>query len=108
MSSTLGFIAMTSLLVVPAGAALVLALRSSYHIGARLNVGAALLCLLAAIVLLGARPEDNLYLRVDDFNIYLIVLNNLGNRAVNAKVFALLSRHVSGVAVLDEFGIAGQ
>ncbi len=77
MSSTLGFIAMTALLVVPAGSALLLALRSSYQIGARLNVGAALLCLLAAIVLLGARPEDNLYLRVDDFNIYLIVLNNL-------------------------------
>ncbi|MDQ5908404.1 MAG: hydrogenase-4 component [Pseudomonadota bacterium] len=77
MNSTLGFIAMTALLAVPAVSALLLALRSSYHIGARLNVGAALLCLLAAIILLGARPEDNLYLRVDDFNIYLIVLNNL-------------------------------
>ena len=30
-----------------------------------------------AVTLFGARPEANLYLRVDDFNIYLIVLNNL-------------------------------
>ncbi len=29
------------------------------------------------MILLGARPEANLYLRVDDFNIYLILLNNL-------------------------------
>ncbi|HAO34303.1 MAG TPA: hydrogenase 4 subunit F, partial [Candidatus Competibacteraceae bacterium] len=44
---------------------------------ARLNVGAALASFVAALLLIGARPEANLYLRVDDFNIYLIVLNNL-------------------------------
>jgi hydrogenase-4 component F len=72
-----GFWAVTALLVVPAGAALVLVLVSAYRLGARLNVGAALSSLLAAVALLGARPEANLYLRVDDFNLYLIVLNNL-------------------------------
>ncbi len=72
-----GFVALTALLVVPAGAGLLLVLLSGYRIGARLNVGAALLSLLAATTLFWARPEANLYLRVDDFNIYLIVLNNL-------------------------------
>ena len=73
----LGFAAMTALLVVPVGAALGLVSIASYRLGARLNVGAALLSLLAAMILFRARPEANLYLRVDDFNIYLIVLNNL-------------------------------
>ncbi len=73
----LGFMAVTALLVVPAGTALLLVLLSGYRLGARLNVGAALLSLLAAVTLFGARPEANLYLRVDDFNLYLIVLNNL-------------------------------
>ena len=72
-----GFVALTALLVVPAGAGLLLVLLSGYRIGARLNVGAALVSLLAAVTLFWARPEANLYLRVDDFNIYLIVLNNL-------------------------------
>ena len=77
MSHLLGLMAMTLLLVVPASAAAVLALRSSYRIGARMNVGAALVSLLSAVLLLGARPEARVYLRVDDFNIYLIILNNL-------------------------------
>ncbi|MDS4070834.1 MAG: hydrogenase 4 subunit F [Candidatus Competibacter sp.] len=72
-----GFLAVIALLVVPVGAALLLVLLSGYRLGARLNVGAALASLLAAVTLFGARPEANLYLRVDDFNIYLIVLNNL-------------------------------
>ncbi|MFO1422706.1 MAG: hydrogenase 4 subunit F [Candidatus Competibacteraceae bacterium] len=72
-----GFLAVIALLVVPVGAALLLVLLSGYRLGARLNVGAALVSLLAAVTLFGARPEANLYLRVDDFNIYLIVLNNL-------------------------------
>jgi hydrogenase-4 component F len=73
----LGLMAMTALLVVPASAGLLLVVLSSYRLGARLNVGAALVSLLAAVTLFQARPEANLYLRVDDFNIYLIVLNNL-------------------------------
>jgi hydrogenase-4 component F len=75
--SNLGFMAMTALLAVPAGAALLLVGLSSYRLGARLNVGAALVSLLASITLLWTRPDANVYLRVDDFNIYLIVLNNL-------------------------------
>lgn len=73
----LGFLAVTALLVVPASAALLLALAPGYRFGARLNVGATLLTLLVACALCGVRPEANLYLRVDDFNVYLIVLNNL-------------------------------
>jgi hydrogenase-4 component F len=73
----LGLMAMTALLVVPASAGLLLVVLSGYRLGARLNVGAALVSLLAAVTLFQARPEANLYLRVDDFNIYLIVLNNL-------------------------------
>ncbi|MEZ5580984.1 MAG: proton-conducting transporter membrane subunit, partial [Candidatus Competibacteraceae bacterium] len=72
----LGLMAMATLLGVPAVAALVLVLVSGYRFGAQMNVGAALLCLLAAAALFQARPEANLYLRVDDFNIYLIALNN--------------------------------
>ena len=73
--SVLGGLAMAVLLVVPAAAGLVLVALSSYRLGARLNVGAALASFLAALLLIWARPEANLYLRVDDFNIYLIVLN---------------------------------
>ena len=75
--SNLGSVAVAALLVVPAGAALMLIGLSSYRLGARLNVGAAFITLLAAITLFGVRPEADLYLRVDDFNIYLIALNNL-------------------------------
>ena len=73
----MGLIAVTALLAIPAGAALALALLPGYRLGARLNVSAALLSLLAAVTLLWMKPEPNLYLRVDDFNIYLVVLNNL-------------------------------
>ena len=75
--SNLGSVAVAALLVVPASAALALIGLSSYRLGARLNVGAAFITLLAAVTLFGVRPEGNLYLRVDDFNIYLIALNNL-------------------------------
>jgi hydrogenase-4 component F len=72
-----GLMAVTALLAVPASAALLLVLLPGYRLGARLNVSAALLSLLAAVTLLWMQPEPNLYLRVDDFNIYLVVLNNL-------------------------------
>ncbi len=75
--NSLGLMAMIALLAVPAGAGLLLIALSDYQRGARLNVGAALVSLLAAAALFWARPEANLYLRVDDFNIYLIALNNL-------------------------------
>lgn len=75
--NSLGLMAMIALLAVPAGAGLLLIALSDYQRGARLNVGAALVSLLAAAALFWARPDANLYLRVDDFNIYLIALNNL-------------------------------
>lgn len=74
--SALGALALTLLLVVPAGAGLVLVWLADYRCGARLSITATLVSLLAAITLIWARPETNLYLQVDDFNIYLIVLNN--------------------------------
>lgn len=77
--SGLGFAAMIALLAVPAGAALALIFLPDHRLGARLNVSAALTCLLAAVVVGQARPTANLYLFVDDFNAYLIVLNNLVN-----------------------------
>ena len=75
--SGLGLMAIMALLAVPVGAALLLVGLSSYRFGACLNMGAALVSLLASTTLLWTRPDANLYLRVDDFNIYLIVLNNL-------------------------------
>ena len=74
--AALGLVAVTALLGVPTVAALVLMRVSDYRLGAKLNMGAALLCLLSAAALFQVRPEANLYLRVDDFNIYLIALNN--------------------------------
>lgn len=74
--SVLGTLAMAMLLVVPAGAGLWLVRVGDYQRGARLNVGATLVSLLAALVLIWIRPEANFYLQVDDFNIYLILLNN--------------------------------
>lgn len=75
--SSIGSIAVTALLVIPATTALLLALLSRFPLGARLNVGAALLSLLAAITLVKARPEPMLYLLVDALNVYLLVLSNL-------------------------------
>ncbi|HPF57432.1 MAG TPA: hydrogenase 4 subunit F [Candidatus Competibacteraceae bacterium] len=77
MNSDLGWMAMTTLLAIPAGAALLLAGLPRYRLGARLNAGAALISLLASMTLFWTQPGANVYLRVDDFNIYLIVLNNL-------------------------------
>ncbi len=75
MNST-GWMAITALLAIPAGAALLLALLPAYRLSAGLNVGVSLLTLLIAVSLFKVRPAPNLYLLVDDFNVYLIVLNN--------------------------------
>ena len=75
--SSIGSIAVTALLVIPATTALWLALLFRYPLGARLNVGAALLSLLAAVTLVKARPEPTLYLLVDALNVYLLILSNL-------------------------------
>ena len=74
--SALGALAMTLLLVVPAGAGLGLLRPADYRRGARPSIAASLVSLLAADTLIWASPATNLYLQVDDFNLYLIVLIN--------------------------------
>ena len=71
----LGGLAAAAILLIPAVAAGLLALLPGYRLTARLNIAASLLTFLAALVLFEARPAPGLYLRVDDFNVYLIVLN---------------------------------
>ena len=63
-------------LLIPAIGVVVLALVPGYHAGARLNVLAAFLTFVCSVLLLvGARPAPGEFLIVDDFNVYLIVLN---------------------------------
>jgi hydrogenase-4 component F len=73
--STLGFDAVSAILIIPGGAAVLLALLPGYRLTARLNVIATFLTLIAALTLLFARPETGSYLLVDDTNIVFIVLN---------------------------------
>ena len=70
-----GEAAMASILVIPAVAAALLAVISSYRLGAVLNVLATALTLAVSSLLIFARPAPSLYLHVDDFNIFLIILN---------------------------------
>ncbi len=74
--NTVGGFAMYALLLVPGMAALNFTLRADYSRKARWNIGASAASLVAALLLLQWRPAGNVYLRVDDFNIYLILLNN--------------------------------
>lgn len=68
--------ALGAVLVVPVGAAVLLALLPSYRISAWTNVAASFLTLLAAASLLVLdRPDAGIYLHVDDLNIVFIVLN---------------------------------
>jgi hydrogenase-4 component F len=70
------FDAVAAVLLIPLGAAALLAMLPGYHLTARLNVLAAFLTLLAALsLLLGERPEPGPYLLIDDLNIVFIVLN---------------------------------
>ncbi len=62
------------ILVIPAVAALLLALLPGYKAPARINVLATFLTLLAALALLVARPAPGRYLFVDDLNVVFIVL----------------------------------
>ena len=64
-----------AVLVVPAVAAVILALVPSYRLGAAINVLAALITFIAGLVLLGHRPSPGQYLLVDDLNLFLIVLD---------------------------------
>jgi hydrogenase-4 component F len=70
------FDALTAILLIPIGAAAVLALLPGYRLTARLNVVASLLTLLSALSLFVIdRPKPGPYLLVDDLNIVFIVLN---------------------------------
>ncbi|CAK0765985.1 Hydrogenase-4 component F homolog [uncultured Gammaproteobacteria bacterium] len=62
------------ILTVPAATAAIMILLPGYRLGARLNVLASLVTLLAALSLFYVRPPTNAYLFVDDFNVYLVVL----------------------------------
>jgi hydrogenase-4 component F len=66
---------LTAVLIVPAGAAVLLALLPGYWLAARLNVLAALATLVAALFLLVQRPALGGYLFVDDLNVVFVVLS---------------------------------
>lgn len=63
------------LVLIPLGAAALLAMIPGYRLSACLNVLASLLSFLAAAGLLVSRPPDSQYLLVDDLNIVFILLN---------------------------------
>jgi hydrogenase-4 component F len=69
------FTPLTGVLIIPAGAAVLLALLPGYWWAARLNVVAAFATLLAALSLLVDRPIPGNYLFIDDLNIVFIVLS---------------------------------
>jgi len=64
-----------AILLIPLAGALIFAVLPGYRLTARLNIFVSLLTLAAATSLLWARPKAGPYLQVDDFNIYLILLN---------------------------------
>jgi hydrogenase-4 component F len=64
-----------AVLLVPATAAVVLALLPRYRLGAGVNVAAALVTFGAGLTLLEQRPAPGQFLLVDDLNVFLIVLN---------------------------------
>jgi hydrogenase-4 component F len=64
-----------AVLLVPATAAIVLALLPGYRFGAGANVAATLVTFGASIALLEQRPPPGQFLLVDDLNVFLIVLN---------------------------------
>jgi hydrogenase-4 component F len=75
MGASLGWAG--AVLLVPLCAAAVLAFLPGYRLAARLNVAAAALTLLVALVLLfGAHPAPGRYLLVDDLNVVFIGLNS--------------------------------
>jgi hydrogenase-4 component F len=65
-----------AVLLIPIGAAMLLALLPNYRLTARLNVLAGFLTFLSAVSLFFVeRPEPGQYLLIDDLNIVFIVLN---------------------------------
>jgi hydrogenase-4 component F len=64
-----------AVLLVPATAAVVLAVLPGYRFGAGTNVAATLVTFGAGLALLEQRPPPGQFLLVDDLNVFLIVLN---------------------------------
>jgi len=65
-----------AVLLIPVGAALLLAVLPGYRLTSRLNVVASLLALLASLALFFvARPKPGGFMIIDDFNVVFIVLN---------------------------------
>jgi len=70
------FDALHAVLIIPAGAAVLLALLPGYWLAARLNALAALATLIAAVLLVAERPANSGgFLFVDDLNIVFVVLS---------------------------------
>ncbi|OHC74814.1 MAG: hydrogenase 4 subunit F [Rhodospirillales bacterium RIFCSPLOWO2_12_FULL_58_28] len=63
------------LLVTPAAAIVILSLAPGHRLRALLNIAASFISFIAACSLFFARPENSDFFLIDDFNIYLVVLN---------------------------------
>ncbi len=72
--TTLSQFAVVAVLLIPIVAAGLLALLPDYRVSAQLNIAAALLTFVAALLLLGGRPAVGQFLFVDDLNNVFIVL----------------------------------
>ena len=73
--ATSGFDPVAAVLLVPLGAAALLAALPGYRLASRVNVLASLLSLLCALLLFWHRPPAGTFLMVDDLNVVFIVLN---------------------------------
>jgi len=71
----MSFDALSAILLIPAGAAVLLAMLPGYRLTAQLNVLASLLAFLASVSLFFVTPVSGPYLLVDDLNKVFIVLN---------------------------------
>jgi hydrogenase-4 component F len=75
--SHLGIDALSAILLIPLGAAALLAALPGYRVTARLNVLATLMTLIAAgLLFVVGRPAASAYLFVDDLNVVFIALNS--------------------------------
>jgi hydrogenase-4 component F len=74
VTASIGILALTGLLTVPAAGALILATIPGYRVSATLNALVCACTLICASLLYSHRPEPTLYLLVDDLNtVFLIV-----------------------------------
>ena len=111
-----------AVLLVPATAAVVLALLPNYRLGTGVNVAATLVTFGTSIALLEQRPPPGQFLLVDDLNVFPQHLRWLydqrlqrelhrpraGDRTPDPGLSALLSRDVPDADVRHEPGVARQ